>query len=220
MQKLASRDFRGIRAARRSCNPRSGPDTTITRITNAEQGGPGDLVFVGARKYIDMRRSRGRPAAIVTNCRTWLHRFHLPGGTPLSWSCNSVNLAQACICCRRYSGSGPLRHRLAAASTTPPSSMNPCDVPESAIVGPGVVLSRNVVMGERCVVMANSVIEQGCRIGAHTVVHPNVVIGHDCESRRTCDRDQVRHRHRHGRFRFRPGPPAAGATDCHRSAMS
>ncbi|AFM13508.1 UDP-3-O-(3-hydroxymyristoyl)glucosamine N-acyltransferase [Turneriella parva] len=49
-------------------------------------------------------------------------------------------------------------------------------VHESAVLGPGVVILGDAVVGAGCIIHANSVIEQNVQIGAGTVIHPHVVL--------------------------------------------
>jgi UDP-3-O-[3-hydroxymyristoyl] glucosamine N-acyltransferase len=54
-------------------------------------------------------------------------------------------------------------------------------IPEDAVIGPGVVVGANVILGRRVALMANAVIESGARIGDDTILHPGCVVSLDCE---------------------------------------
>jgi UDP-3-O-[3-hydroxymyristoyl] glucosamine N-acyltransferase len=57
---------------------------------------------------------------------------------------------------------------------------------EDAVIGPGVVIGRNVQLGSAVVIMANSVIEFDVVIGARTVIYPSCVVSYDCHIGADC----------------------------------
>ncbi len=153
-----------------------GPDTIVRGIAGIEDCGPGDLVFVDNKEFVD-QTVKAAPAAIVTTPQL-AEQFSGLDDTAVLIS-NNVRLAQAFL--RQaygdrnlYDTEWPRVHPRAIIHDS-------VEVPEDAVIGPGAVLGRGVRLGRRAVIMANTVVEEGARIGEKTVLHPNVVIGYNCE---------------------------------------
>jgi len=153
-----------------------GPDSTITGIAAADGCGPGDLVFVD-KPALQAAVLAAGPACVVTTERLAASFAGAEGLAVLI--APNVKLAQAHLR-RAYAdrdlrpGHWPSIHPSAVIHET-------ARLGEDTVIGPHVVLEADVVVGDRCVVMAGSVVEHGARLGEGTVIHPNVTVGYDCE---------------------------------------
>jgi len=147
----------------------------ISRIAAVEDCGPGDLVFMDKRDYLEIIQSR-RPSAVVTTPA--LAKQITPSDTIAVLTAPNVGLAHALIK-KRYSGRDFSRSGWAGVHPA-------ATVHESASLGDGVVIEPRAVIGahvhigDRTRILAGAVVENGAVIGEDCLVHPNAVIGWDC----------------------------------------
>ena len=159
----------------------TGHDTRITDIAPVESCGPGDLIFVEKPELVQAAKA-AKPSAIVSTPELLGHFSDLQDCAVFTSS--NVRLAQALL--RQayvdrdlYDTEWPRIHPAAVIHET-------VTVPEDAIIGPGVVLGRNVKVGKRAVILANCVVEENAHIGEATILHPGVVVGYNCEIGARC----------------------------------
>jgi UDP-3-O-[3-hydroxymyristoyl] glucosamine N-acyltransferase len=150
-------------------------DRAVTGIAPLQDCGPGDLVFLDHRDFIEGVLARG-PSVIVTSPK---FRDALAGvgpGTTLVFTPN-VALAHAWIR-QRHAGrdfdaagwDGPIHP---SAVVHPTAVIDP-----TARVEPRAVIGRHTRIGARCRIMAGAIIEHDVTIGPDSVVHPCAVIGY------------------------------------------
>jgi UDP-3-O-[3-hydroxymyristoyl] glucosamine N-acyltransferase len=160
---------------------RQGPDIGITGFAPIDQCGPGDLVFVDHLKYLPALRQQ-RPAAVIT---TPAIAAELADQTELAiLLAPNVRLATALVKQAYddrnfYRTEWPRIHPSAVIHDS-------VAVPADAVVGPGVVVGRNVHLGDGVVLMANCVVEHDAGIGAGTVLHPGCMVSHGCQVGARC----------------------------------
>ncbi|BBL76798.1 UDP-3-O-(3-hydroxymyristoyl)glucosamine N-acyltransferase [Methylomagnum ishizawai] len=153
-----------------------GGDRPIHRIAPIEECGAGDLVFVDHAKYLPRVRQQP-PSAVVAPAAIADELGDIEGLAVLV--APNVRLAIALLK-QAYAdrdvrdSEWPRIHPNAVIHDS-------VAVPEDALIGPGVVVGKDVELGGRVVLMANVVIERGARIGANTVLHPGCTVGYNCE---------------------------------------
>ena len=145
----------------------TGPDVEIRAIRPAEESGPGILVFLHDKKYVN-QVTDGRPSAVVTN-NELVEKLADLKETTIFISPN-VNLAQALLR-QKYDD---YDYRQTEWPRIHPSAVihESVRIPESVIIGPLVVIGKEVQIGENCVIMANTVIEHNTVIGENTIIQP------------------------------------------------
>jgi len=152
-------------------------DPLVTGIAPVQGCGPGDLVFLDHKDYLDCVLER-RPSVVVTSPRFRDALAGLAAGTAVVFTPN-VPLAHAWIK-QRHAGrdfdaagwEGPIHP---SAVVHPSAIIDP-----SARVEPNAVVGRNTRIGARCRIMAGAVIEHDVTIGDDSVVHPRAVVGYGC----------------------------------------
>lgn len=153
-----------------------GEDTLVSNIAPVDGAGPGDLVFVDSRKFVQDVLD-AQPSAVVTSKA--LAAFFLNLTTTTVLTSPNVNLAQALL--RQKYADRNVRDtewpRIHPSAVVHDSVVLSSD----AVLGPGVVLGAHVHIGSATVIMANVVVERDACIGERTVVHPSVVIGYGCQ---------------------------------------
>ena len=153
----------------------SGADPVLQRISPIEECRPGDLVFIEHAKHLGRVRSQ-KPSGVVITAALAAELSDQPELAILI--APNVRLAMAIL-------KQTFADRDVRASEWPrihPSAIihDTVTVPMDAVIGPGVVIGREVGLGARVVLMANVVVEYGATIGAGTVLHPGCVVGYDC----------------------------------------
>ncbi|XGB39964.1 MAG: UDP-3-O-(3-hydroxymyristoyl)glucosamine N-acyltransferase [Cyanobacteria bacterium LVE1205-1] len=153
-----------------------GFDPLLQRISPIEECQPGDLVFVDHAKYLERVRSQ-HPSGVVVSEPLGAELLGQPGLAILI--APNVRLAMAIL----KQAFADRNVRDTEWSPIHPSAIihDTVTIPVDTIIGPGVVIGRDVKLGERVVVMANVVIEHGASIGSRTVLHPSCVIGYGCQ---------------------------------------
>lgn len=151
-----------------------GPDTAFESIQPVETCNNQGLVFADDKLYLPAILNK-KPAITVTN--QTLAQTLVDAGLSVLISSN-VRLAHA-LFCQKYedikfheSEWGQI-HASAVIHET-------VNIPNSSIIGPGVVIGKDTSIGENCVIMANSVIERDVSIGDDTIIHSNVVVSWGC----------------------------------------
>lgn len=147
----------------------------IGRIAAVEDCGPGDLVFMDKKDYLETIQSR-RPAAVVTNAA--LAKLFAPSDDLAVLTAANVGLAHALIK-QKY---GARDWERAGWSGIHVSAVvhESAEIGEGSIVEPRAVIGANVRIGKNSRVMAGAVLENGAVIGDDCVIHPNAVVGWDC----------------------------------------
>ena len=152
-----------------------GTDQTVSRLAPVEECRPGDLVFIDHVKYLDYVL-RLKPSAVVTSEKIAADLGSVAGLAILL--APNIRLAIA-ILKQSYADRDvrdvewPRVHPAAVIHET-------VQVPNDAVIGPGVVIGMNVVLGAGVVLMPNVVIERDAHIGNQTVLHPGCVVGYGC----------------------------------------
>lgn len=150
------------------------------RISAIETAGPGDLVFVDKKEFLDLVDKR-KPSVVVLSMKLkseaplsrWVEMGISVALTPNVALAHSL-LKQA-YADRDFSKSGWSGHH--------PSAV----IHESARIGAGTVIEphavigAHAVIGENCRVMAGVIIENNVTVGARTVIKPKVVVGYGCK---------------------------------------
>ncbi len=154
----------------------SGPiSLEITRISAVEEAGPGSLVFMDKKDYLEIIQSN-RPSAVVTS--STLAKLISPSDALAILVAPNVGLAHALIK-QRYSSRdfGLSCWRGVHTTAVVHESAN---IGEGTVIEPRAVIGAGVRIGKNSRIMAGVVVENGAEIGDETYVHPNAVIGWDC----------------------------------------
>ena len=154
----------------------TGPDVDITRIDPVEHSDSSSLIFVDNADFTDQALA-AKPAAIVTDTKLAGAFRTLASSAILT--CNNVRLAQALIrqACDdhdHHDTGWPAIHATATIHDT-------ASLAEDVIIGPGVVIERNVTVGRGSVIKSNTVVERDVVVGEDCILHPNVVVAHGCQ---------------------------------------
>jgi len=129
-----------------------GGDRQVSAVAPLASAGPGDVAFLGDRRFLDSLKST-RAGCVIAPASA---ADAVPAGAALIVS----GEAQA-----SWARASLLLHRPFALS---PISVAEAAEDDSVVVEPGVVLGEGVRIG------------RGTRIGANTVIGPGVQIGRDC----------------------------------------
>lgn len=155
---------------------RHGDDTIITGINSVEDCGPGDLVFVEDKKFVEPAFA-GRPSAVVLP-ESLSSLYSTADSTGILIS-NNVRLAHALIKQRYASREW---HDDESERIHPSAIIHPgARLPESCFVGANVVVERDVVIGERCRLLTGAIIEHGAVLGDDCLIHATALIGYECK---------------------------------------
>ena len=153
-----------------------GPDTDVTSIDPAEDSSPGSLVFIDSPEFAE-HAIKSKCAAIVTHAKL-VESFSSLTSTTILTSKNT-RLAQALI---RQAYADHDHRDIEWPAIHPAATIHEtATLAADAIIGPGVVIGRNVQIGPGSIIKANSVLEQDVVIGEDCILHPNVVVSHKCE---------------------------------------
>jgi len=154
---------------------RQGDDTVITGINSVENCGPGDLVFVEDKKFVQPAVA-GKPSGLVLP-ESLLSLIGTSDSVGILISDN-VRLAHALIK-QRYADREWLDdewERVHPSAIIHPSAR----VPESCFLGANVVVGQGVVIGHRCRLLAGTVIEHDAILGDDCLIHTAALIGFGC----------------------------------------
>lgn len=158
-------------------------DLPVKRISPVETSGPGDLVFVDKKEFLDVA-IKNHPTALVLSkplAAAWTNAQESSGHLSNAdktcvFTVTNVPLAHAWLktkfADRDFSRSGwPRIH---------PSSVvhESAEIDESAVIEPKVVIAANVKIAAGVRVMAGVVIEHDVTVGENTKIHPACVIGY------------------------------------------
>lgn len=157
-----------------------GADARVTGIVPAEASGQGALVFVEHEKYLPTILGAG-VAAIVTT-QAIAETIHLDDAAILV--APNVRMAMAYIR-QKYADRNVYNSEWGRIHTSA-IIHETVEVPDDAVIGPGVVIGAHVQLGAGVVIMANTVIEFDVIIGARTVIYPSCVISYDCHIGEDC----------------------------------
>lgn len=133
---------------------------TITGMASLDQAGPGDLSFLGNRKYRN-RVPRCEASAVFLPMDYEGH----PRPDQVFIRVPNPSLALALVCERVES----------LSDARPPPGVHP-----SAVVDPGASVDESVVIGPNCVVEADAVIGRGCWLRASVFVGRGARLGQGC----------------------------------------
>lgn len=152
------------------------PNLTIGRIAAVEDCGPGDLVFMDKKDYLELIATK-KPSAVVTNAV--LAKLIPPTEQLAILIAANVGLAHALIK-QRYGGR---KWALSGWSGIHSSAVvhESAMIGEGTIVEPRAVIGANVRVGKNTRIMAGVILENGALIGDDCVIHPNAVIGWNCQ---------------------------------------
>jgi UDP-3-O-[3-hydroxymyristoyl] glucosamine N-acyltransferase len=151
-----------------------GDDCLITNVSDLDAAKEGDLAFIYNPKYLDKIASTDASAIILKDI--WLEQCPKPALVAENPRLAFVKAARLLNPEKRYQPGIAGSAEIAADVS----------VPESAYVGPNVVIEPGVILGENIQISANTVICSDARIGDNTVIHPNVSIGHSVEIGDNC----------------------------------
>lgn len=153
-----------------------GSDPVITGINAVESCGPGDMVFVSNKEFLDLARQH-QPAAVVVS-----EGLAEEASQNQSWGIlvsSNVKLAHALI--KQTYGNRDFIddqwEQIHASAVIHPTAT----IPASCFIGPQVIIGQNAQLGERCRLLAGVVIENDVDVGADCIFHPNSVIGYNCK---------------------------------------
>lgn len=162
-------------------------DSVISRISAVESAGPGDLVFMEKKEFLNQVISR-RPTAVVTTAAL---ATDLKDFTVLI--APNVALAHALLKQRfgdrNFSKSGwtgvhtsAIVHdsvTLGEGSTVEPRAVigAGCEIGRRVRVMAGAVIENDVVIGDDCTIHPNALIGYGSRLGNEVVVGPGTILG-------------------------------------------
>ncbi|CAN5714002.1 UDP-3-O-(3-hydroxymyristoyl)glucosamine N-acyltransferase [soil metagenome] len=147
--------------------------TQISGVSPVEFSGPGDLVFLDKKTYVETVKAR-RPAAVVTS-KALAELLREMTGVVVLVSPN-VALSHALIK-QRYAGRD-FEH--SGWSKIHPSSIvhETAELSEDVVVEPRAVIGARVKIAKNVRVMAGVVIENDCTIDEGTVLHPSCIVGY------------------------------------------
>ena len=151
-------------------------ETRVTGIASVEDAGPGHLVFMDKKDYLEQIREK-RPSAVVTSPALKEAAAGLPGISVLI--APNVSLAHAQLK-QKYAGRDFTK---SGWSGIHPSAIvhETCQIGEGTVVEPRVVIGQNTKIGKNSRIMAGAVIENDVTIGNDTIIHPGVVVGYGCQ---------------------------------------
>jgi UDP-3-O-[3-hydroxymyristoyl] glucosamine N-acyltransferase len=153
-----------------------GDNTIITGIGSVEDCGLGDLVFVADEKMIPSA-AEGQPSGVVLP-NSLLPLIGSLGSVGILVSDN-VRLAHALIK-QRYADRNWFDGE--SEPVHPSAIIHPSvQIPESSFVGANVVVAKDVIIGERCRLLAGSIIERGVVMGDDCLIHSTALIGYESQ---------------------------------------
>jgi UDP-3-O-[3-hydroxymyristoyl] glucosamine N-acyltransferase len=135
---------------------REGDDPLITGVAGIESAGPGDLTFVGNRRF-EKFLAGTRAAAVILK----------PG------------VACALPCLRAPDPQSAFAAVLARFAP-PRDRIFPPGVHATAVVDATAVMGAGVAVGPYAVIGAGARVGDGCALGAHVVLGPDSVLGPEC----------------------------------------
>lgn len=172
--------------------------TQITGVSMLWQAGPGDLVFIGAEKFLPLWESCPAAAALVPH--RLAGKVARRPGTCLVFV-DDVDLALAAVLemvdvpvpeagLPEAAGKGVAVHPSAVVDATARLGDGVriaafCVVGPNVEVGAGTTLQAGVTLldgakvGRDCVLWSGVVVREGCRIGDRCILHSHVVVGTD-----------------------------------------
>lgn len=153
-----------------------GPDNVISAMPDIKNCGEGDLVFVESEDYVSYVQ-KNKPSAVVTNEKL-AGQFKNLTNTSLLVSSNA-KLVQALL--RQAYGDRDFRDNGWPQVHGSAVVHESAKIQKNVSIGPNVVISKDVSIGENSTIMANAVIEEAVKIGSDTIVHPNATIAYACE---------------------------------------
>ncbi len=151
-----------------------GDDCLITNVSDLDTAKEGDIAFVYNPKYLDKITSTDASAIILKEI--WLKHCPKPALV-------ADNPRLAFVKAARYLNP---EKRYEAGISGSADVADDVSVPESAYIGPNVVIEPGVKLGDNVQIGANIVICSDSSIGDNTVIHPNVSIGHGTEIGDNC----------------------------------
>jgi len=151
-----------------------GDDCLINNVSDLDAAKEGDIAFVYHPKYLEKIASTDASAIILKEI--WLKHCTKPALV-------ADNPRLAFVKVARYLN--PEKRYEAGISRSAEVADN-VSVPESAYIGPNVVIEPGVQLGENIQIAANTVICCKSSIGDNTVIHPNVSIGHTTRIGENC----------------------------------
>ncbi len=148
------------------------PDT-IRRLTALSESGPGDLAFLGNRKY---KAEVATARASVILLPTDFSGEPAPGQRFILVENPSVALARVCARIEQALWPKP------APGVHPTAVIAPgVRVPSTATVGPYCVIEEGVTLGERAHLQAHVFVGRNAVIGADNWLMPGVIVATECE---------------------------------------
>lgn len=151
-----------------------GDDCLIDNVSDLDAAKEGDLAFIYNPKYLDKIDSTDASAIILKDI--WLEDCPKPALVADNPRLAFVKAARLLNPEKRYE---------AGVSKTADIA-DDVSVPESAYIGPNVVIEPGVKLGEKVQIGANTVICSDVTIGANTIIHPNVSIGYTSQIGENC----------------------------------
>ena len=151
-----------------------GDDCSITNVSDLDIAKKGDIAFVYHPKYLEKVASTEASAIILKDI--WLKHCTKPALVADNPRLAFVKVARYLNPEKRYE----------AGISRSAEVADDVSVPESAYIGPNVVIEPGVQLGEKVQIGANTVICADTSIGDNTVIHPNVSIGHTTRIGENC----------------------------------
>jgi len=144
-----------------------GDDCLIENVSDLDTAKEGDLAFIYNPKYLDKLDSTNASAIILKDI--WLKDCSKPALVTDNPRLAFVKATRLLNPEKRY----------APGISASADIAEDVVIPESAYIGPNVVIETGVKLGDNVQLSANTVICSGVVIGKGTVLHPNVTIGHN-----------------------------------------
>lgn len=146
--------------------------TRISQVASVGKAGPGDITFLSNPKFKDQLATCNASAAILRPDAA--ENFSGPRiitANPYAYYARVATL---------------LNPNKAGFSGVHASVVSGSPIPETASIGPNVVIGNGVTLGEAVVIHAGCVIGDGASIGEGSLLYPRVTIYHGCEIGRRC----------------------------------
>ncbi len=164
---------------------RGDPELTINRVASLESAGPGDIAYLGDRKYLTKLAKTTAGAVILTEADA----AHFTGSALIV---NDPHLCFARVAqfLHPFPEFSPGAHptavigsgaRVAATAWIGPHSVveDGAKIGDDAYVGPGCYIGKGATLGARNRLVGHVVIGERCITGTDCVMYPGAVIGGD-----------------------------------------
>lgn len=162
-------------------------DCRVGRVADLESAGAGCITFLSNRRFKPLLAATKAEAVIVRKSDVAdCPRPALVADDPYALYAKVAALLHPDEDLQEAGGIHPTAVVAESAEVDPTAVIGPLVVLEEGVrvgagsfIGPGSVLRKRVVVGERCKLTANVTICSDCRLGSGVIVHPATVIGSD-----------------------------------------